>query len=113
MSPAHRTFELPSHGVLRREIGSELGEVQVRCLSGTIWLTEEGGGDVLLGAGETLTATREGVLVLEALDGPARVEVTERSLDALTRPISPVQRVVVGASLLLASLSSLWFLLLR
>ncbi len=41
--------------------------VTVECVSGRLWLTEPGGADVLLEAGQSFVAERAGLVVIEAL----------------------------------------------
>lgn len=71
---------LGSHDVVSRSVD---GPLELRCVKGRIWLTEEGGlEDVLLDAGEVFTTERRGRLVLQALKAEAclDVRVVERSL---------------------------------
>lgn len=62
MDAAVRT--LAEHKTARWDVGPA---VTVECVSGRLWLTEPGGADVVLEAGQSFVAERPGLLVVEAL----------------------------------------------
>lgn len=76
---------LGSHDVVSRSVDRPL---ELRCVKGRVWLTEEGSlEDVLLDAGEVFTTERRGRLVLQALKADACLDV--RVVD---RPLREVLR---------------------
>lgn len=78
---------LPFRGVARRDVAA--WPVEVRCVSGHVWLTEEGShADVLLEAGDVFTASRRGRVVIEALGDAAAVDVRPAPVSARRAPRS-------------------------
>ena len=62
---------------------------RLHCLSGMLWLTEEnGGGDVVLKAGESLPLTRRGLTVIQAVGA----QQGARCRLELARPARPAWR---------------------
>ncbi|WP_146648111.1 DUF2917 domain-containing protein [Labilithrix luteola] len=79
---------LGSHDVIARSIDRP---IELRCVKGRVWLTEEGClDDILLDAGDIFTTERRGRLVVQALESEACLNVrlldrTPRFGDALRR----------------------------
>lgn len=63
-----------------------VGPVVVECETGRLWLTEQnGGGDVVLEAGDRFEAGRTGLLVVEALSERATFRMRRPTLSAIGR----------------------------
>lgn len=63
----------------------------VRCLRGSLWITERRGeSDVILGAGESFTITRGGLTVITALDD-ATMRVCERARSTAPRLLAQLR----------------------
>lgn len=85
--------------------------LQVRCLQGTVWITQEGSdADQILKPGESFTLKRDGLTVICALGGAARFTAraatpgvapvhAARSRGALARLTSMLSRAVAGVAL--------------
>lgn len=74
--------------VRREAVGFDvvLGPVVVECETGRLWLTEQnGGGDVVLEAGDRFEAGRQGLLVVEALSERATFRMRRPALGAIAR----------------------------
>lgn len=57
-------------------VSFENGEFNIRCVSGIIWMTWPGSGDVILREGDTVVLKVHGILCLTALTGAAiRMEI--------------------------------------
>ena len=80
-SPLDMPVYLRARQLLRVEEGAGL---EVRCLQGELWITQEGDQqDRLIRAGESLVLDRDGLSLVTALGEPALLIVQPGKVDAL------------------------------
>ena len=76
MKPAATTMRTIDFGYEQLFVLDGGRDTRVRVLFGGTWLTEEGGGDSIVHAGEEVALQRDGHALLEGL-GPTRVQIVE------------------------------------